>query len=322
MNFQEFKKSAQEPLPIYVLHTEQDYLKDKVRRFCEGQVDESVRAFDWVLVNLARDRTTDSEQKLLQLINAARTLPWMSQYRWVYVKNAHEAAAQLKDYVQDPAPQTVMILETGRKVRAWAKLPTIEISGSVDYVGWVREKARREGYAIEPGAAERLVSLVGDELSRLESELEKQFLWCHDSKQISVDSVLDMSVEARERDVFELISAMAGRKADDALRILNRLFVAGTSHHQVLGMLYWNFSRLLVAKEMMEQRRRYQDILGELKIWSYRGREREVRRYTIQFLSRTLLRLRETDRLSKTSNADPRLHLERLIIDTCGKASV
>ena len=66
MNFQEFKKSAREPLPIYVLHTEQDYLKDKVRRFCEEQVDESVRAFDWVLVDLAKDRTTDSEQKLLQ----------------------------------------------------------------------------------------------------------------------------------------------------------------------------------------------------------------------------------------------------------------
>ena len=322
MNFQQFRKSVPDPQPVYLLMTDQDYLKAKVREFCEEQVDESSRAFDWSVFNLAKDRTVDAKEQLQNLIDTARTLPWMNKFRWIYVKNAQDAGKELTAYLKDPASRTVMVLETARKFRSWPKLATIEIGSGLDHTTWVIQKAKREGFSIDREAADTLVSLVGGELSRLESELEKQLLWCFDTKSITVDSVLGLAVEGRERDIFELISAMARRRSDAALRILSRLFETGTSHQQILAMLYWNFRRLLVASEMLARGEPYQGVIRQLKLWSYKDRQSEVRRYRRTFLSETLLKLRETDRLFKSTPTDPKMHLERVIIDTCGKASV
>jgi DNA polymerase-3 subunit delta len=322
LTFEEFKKLAQTPEPVYLFVTDQDYWKDQMIEFCEGQTEECSRAFDWAIFDMAKDRTVDLEERVQSLINTARTLPWMNTRRWIYVKNAQNAEKELDAYLENPAPQTVMVLETARKVRSWPRLATVEIPGGMDHAAWLTQTAKLEGFSIEPEAAETLVSLVGEELSRLETELEKQLLWCLDTKTITVDSVLGLAVEARGRDIFELISAMARRQSESALRILNRLFETGTSPQQVLAMLYWNFCRLLVANEMLARGEPFYNILRQLKIWSYKDRENEVRRYSRAFLSRVLLKLRESDRLFKSTYTDPKMHLERVIIDTCGKASV
>lgn len=322
MTFKEFKQSAQDPDSAYLFVTDQDYSKDKMIEFCEEQVEESSRAFDWAIFDLAKDRSTDVKESVQNLINTARTLPWMNEHRWIYVKNAHHGGKELGAYLENPAPKTVLVLESAKKVSSWPSLATVEMADGTGHVSWVIQTAQRAGFSIEPEAAETLVSMVGDELSRLAAELEKQLLWCLDSKTITVDSVLGLAVEARGRDIFELISAMAGRKSESALRILNRLFETGTSHQQILSMLYWNFRRLLVAKEMVERGEPFFSIVKKLKIWSYRDRQHEVRKYSRRFLSRVLLKLRETDRLFKSTSTDPKMYLERVIIDTCGNASV
>jgi len=320
--FKEFKKSAQTPDPVYLLLTDQEYLKDKMLEFCAAQVDVSSRAFDWSVFDLTKDKTVNLEERVQKLIDTARTLPWMSDRRWIYVKNAHNAGKELNAYLQEPSPQTVVVLEARKKVRSWPRLATVEMGDRLNPLAWVTRMAEQAGYSIEPEAAETLVSLVGEELNRLEAELEKQQLWCLDTKSITVDSVLGLAVEARGRDVFELISAMAGQRTESALRILNRLFETGTSHHQIVTLLYWNFSRLLVAKELAERGVSHIAIVRRLKIWSYKDRHSELRGYSLSFLRKGLLQLRDADRLFKSTSTDPKMHLERVIIDTCGKASV
>jgi DNA polymerase-3 subunit delta len=322
LNFRQFKKSAQDPEAAYLFVTDQEYLKDKMIEFCEEQVEESSRAFDWAIFDLAKEKSVDVKERLQNLINTARTLPWMNEHRWIYVKNAHHGGKELGEYLENPAPKTVLVLESPKKVRSWPGLAMVETAKGTDHVSWLIQTARREGFTMSPEAAETLVSMVGDELSRLAAELEKQFLWSLDSKTITVDSVLGLAVEARGRDIFELISAMAGQRSESALRILTRLFETGTSHQQILSMLYWNFRRLLVAKEMMERGEPFFDIVKKLKIWSYRNRQHEVQRYSRKFLSGVLLKLREADRLFKSTGTEPKTYLERVIIDTCGNAFV
>jgi DNA polymerase-3 subunit delta len=322
LRFQEFKIQAQNPEPVYLFITDQDFLKSKMAEFCEAQVEESSRAFDWMVFDLKKDKTIDLKEQVQDLINTARTLPWMNQRRWIYVKNAQNAGKELDSYLNEPAEQTVLVLQAGRKPKSWAHLPTVDVAEKLDSVTWVTQRARKAGFEIDRDAAETLVSLVGEELARLDSELEKQLLWSLDTKRITVDSVLGLAVEARGRDIFELISAMAGQNCETALRVLHRLFEMGTSHQLVLSMLYWNFRRLLVAKEMLEDKKNFSNIVRQLKIWSYRSRQDEVSGYSHAFLSGVLWKLRETDRLFKSTPTDPKAHLERVIIDTCGNRSV
>ena len=87
-----------------------------------------------------------------------------------------------------------------------------------------------------------------------------------------MDSVLEMTLQVREHDVFMLINALSKGKTASALRVLERLLSSGTTVPQIVSILYWNFKRVLVAREMLDQGRSFRSVLPELKIWSYRAR--------------------------------------------------
>ena len=310
MKFSEFEKSVQSPAPVYVLLTDQTYLQKKVYEFSENQVEEDGRAFNWSVFDLEED-------SISEVINRAKTLPWVAEYRWIYVKNADQAGKDFKGYLENPSLKTVLILEVLKRPRGWPELPTIELSKSGNILQWMMRKANEEGYELEPAAAETLLELVGDDYQRLDAELEKLILWEMEGRSITVDSVLLMTSQAREHDVFTLINALASQRAERALRVLNRLYDTGMSVPQILALLYWNFRRVLVAKELLDQGRPFQSLVRELKIWSYKNREKEIHSYSNEVLSGILIALRETDRLAKTTSTDARIHLERVIVDTC-----
>ena len=315
MDFSQFQKSAQSPKPIYLLLSEQEYLKKQVRHHCMAQVDETGRAFNWSVFDLQKD-------SVAQLVDAARTLPWMAPRRWIYVQNADLGSEAFSKYLKNPCLHTVLILEVKKISSKWSALPVIQMGERLDVSRWIRRKAESEGYRIEPEAAQALADLAGGDLQSLDSELEKQFLWSLDSREITLDSVMEMTFRVGGEEIFALIDAIASQKSAAALRILNRLCNTGMSSPQILSMLYWNFRRLLVAREMLDYGTSFQRILSDLKIWSYKGKERQVRQYSTGSLIEILIRLCAADRLLKTTQSDSRTHLERVVVDTCRAGSL
>lgn len=288
----------------------QDYLKKRVFEYCREQVQEGTETFNWRVYDLNHDSISD-------LLNTARTLPWMASRRWIYVKGADLAAEKLNQYLKDPSPRTTVILETKRRSKMWSKLPTIELPRGANPVRWIKSKAKSEDYQIETAAAQALVELIGEDYQQLNAELEKLFLLETEGRKISRESVLQNTRQTRDYDVFALIGAIAGEDAALALRVLGRLFESGMAPTQIVSMLYWNFRRVLAAREMLDQGQSFSAVLPELKIWSYKGREREIRACPHEVLVEILIGLRETDRLCKTTSTDPKIHLERVIVDTC-----
>jgi DNA polymerase-3 subunit delta len=309
MNFTEFASSLENPESAYLIVSRQDYWVERVRQACLAQVPEAARSFDWNAFDL-------SEDDLVAALRTARTMPWLSARRWVFVRNADSGLDGFREYLVDPHDRTVLVLCVSRKPGKPLPAALVEMDGGRIGVAWIRERLESEGYTITSEAAETLLELVGDDLQRLDSEIEKLVLGQLDTKQVDLDAVLSVTVEAREREVFDLISALAQRKRRRALHLLSRLVETGTAAQQILPILYWNFSRLLVARELLDRRVSFYQILRQLKIWSYRGREREVRSLRRDVLEELLLGIREADRLCKTSGGEPRFILERLLIDT------
>lgn len=317
MNISEFQRSSSNPSPVYLLITDQDYLKRVVYEHCLRQVEEPARAFDWSAFDLAADPVTE-------LLTIARTLPWMGPRRWIYVKNAQkaDAAGALTPYVKAPSPRTVLVLEMEKPPAGWPPLPVIEAPDRIDLLGWLARKAEREGYGVEPGAFETLVEIVGDDLQALDSELEKQFVHCLDDKRITEESVRRMALDGRRYDVFALSNAIAEGRAEEALRILGSLYEHGMTAPLVIATLYSNFRRLLVAVELLGRKRPFREIVRQLNLWSYKGRERQVRKYREAMIRDILLQLHASDRACKTTGLDEKTHLERVIVDTCRKTSI
>ncbi|RPJ59536.1 MAG: DNA polymerase III subunit delta [Acidobacteria bacterium] len=316
MNISEFQKQSSNPDPVYLLIAGQPYMRRIVFEHCRNQVPESARAFDWSIFDLA-------EESVQELVQVARTLPWIGPRRWVYAKNVQQADAKLLvPYLQKPSDRSVLVLEVERPPAGWPPLTRIEPAENFDVTRWLGRKVLHEGYEAEAGALEALVEIVGDDLQLLESELEKQFLHCCGNKLITVESVRDLSLDGRQYGIFALGEAIAEGNAKDALKILAKIYEAGMTAPLVLATLYSTFRRLLVAVEMLNRKRPFAEVLRQTNIWSYKGRERQVRKYRERDLRHILLQLYASDRACKTTGTDEKTHLERVVVDTCRRSSV
>jgi DNA polymerase III subunit delta len=316
MNISEFQKASASPTPVYLLVTDQAYLRKLVYEHCLSQVVEAARAFDWAVFDLAEESVRD-------LVHVARTLPWMGPRRWIYGKNASSAdQTQLLTYVKQPSERTVLVLEMNKPPQGWPGVTIIKPADQMDLSTWVHRKLAAAGCQAEPGAVEILIDIVGEDLQLLESEIEKQLLHCVEEKLITTKSVQELALQGRQYDIFALGAAIAEGKTREALRILNRLFEAGMTAPLIISILYSNFRRLLVILEMLERRRPFQEAIRQTNNWSYREREHQVRRYKLEPIRDILLQLYASDRLCKTTSTEERTHLERVVIDTCQRTSI
>ena len=310
MDFEEFQKHAVDPGTIYQLSGRDVFLRDSVFELARSQVSEGARSFDWGTYDLEQDSESD-------VVGEARTLPWMSPRRWVYIRNAHLAGKELKAYLKSPARRTVVILELAKKPAGWPRLAVIKSAESSNTAAWIEKRLRARDFKIDRPATRTLIELVGEDRHRLSMELDKLSMHCAETRLVDRSAVLALTRQSQEYDVFALIGCLARSDARKALRVLSRLFDQGMTAPQILSLLYWNFRRLLVAKERLEAGQQFSVLLRDLKIWSYRGRQAELDATPHRRLVRIVLRVREADRMCKSTGVDEQLTLEQLVVDAC-----
>jgi DNA polymerase-3 subunit delta len=103
-------------------------------------------------------------------------------------------------------------------------------------VGWVRERARVAGLDVAPDAAQALVDLVGEDLSRLAAELEKASLYAAGDRRVSEEIVRALAGETRSRQYWELTQALEEARRPDALRLASQRLGPGD---EPLVLLAW-----------------------------------------------------------------------------------
>ena len=311
MNFEEFQKQVKDPGNVYQLSGRDVFLRDSVFQLARSQISQEAQSFDWGTYDLEQGSESDA-------VAEARTLPWMSPRRWMYIRNANLAGKEMKSYLKSPARRSVLILELARKPSGWPrKIPVIKSTESANLGAWVEKHLRVRGFEIDSRATRTLIELVGEDRHRLSMELDKLLLHCAETRCVDRSAVLALTRQSQEYDVFALIGCLARSDAKKALRVLNRLFDQGMTAPQILSLLYWNFRRLLVAKERLDAGHQFSGLLRDLKIWSYRGRQSELDATPRRRLAGIVLRVRQADRMCKSTGVDEQLILEQLVVDAC-----
>jgi DNA polymerase-3 subunit delta len=132
---------------------------------------------------------------------------------------------------------------------------------------WIQARARREGVDISPAAVRLLADLVGNDLWVLWQELKKLALYAG-SQRVEEDDVRALTVAAREASVFTLVDAVVEGRPDQALRLLEQLLDQGAAAPYLLAIITRQYRNLLLAKEMLGQRRPRAEIGDRLGITS------------------------------------------------------
>jgi DNA polymerase III delta subunit len=266
-------------------------------------VDEGFRAFNI-------DRLYGGETSVDEMIDTANTLPMMLPRRVVVIheaekmlapkresKAADAAQERLEAFLKAPPPHATVVFVCGaldqrrRTVKLLLNEAQVVDCGTIaDYADaerWLKARATREGVTFEPAAARALIERAGLDVARLRGGFDRVVLYALGEPRITADDVREVvpaGAEAQEN--FGIANAIRDGDAPAALRQLGAALDSGAVPFFVMGQIRTAAERLPSSR-----------------------------------LVPAIEALFRTDNALKSSGGDPRILLERLVVELCGKES-
>jgi DNA polymerase III delta subunit len=316
--------------PVYLLIGPDDEAKARLVARLAETVEEDLRPFNvdkmypaeqkdearkqfWNLMQLVRTLPLMSPRRVIVVAHAERLMPIFKQAddeaarepvdrsgrraRKAVPKAAGEAELEaLEQYLLAPSPETTLVFVAGPDLKRNAKpVMLIEkhatvvacnpLSGASDAEAWVRAEAAKEGIRIEAGAGRLLATLAGGDITRLRAEFERALLFASGDGLMTEAAVREVASGPITQDAWAMTNAIGAGDTKGALRELALKCDAGEFPVMILGQLAW-FTRAKLAPARV---------------------------------ARAVDAVFRTDLALKTSRGEPRVLLERLVVELCGE---
>lgn len=184
-----------------------------------------------------------------EIVAALLAPPMLADYRVVTVNDFTGDLKQLKSYLDNPSPASVLVFVGAITPNFNAIMNKIEVvdCNRLDAVwlsNWVRKKAATEGAEISPDGAKLLVEFCNRDMNRLTNELSKLIVYA-DGEEITPDTVVSLVSPELEFKVYELSEAIAEKNRDKAIELTDLMLSDNNSPVSLLSMLFNHFRRLL-----------------------------------------------------------------------------
>ncbi|MCY4119605.1 MAG: DNA polymerase III subunit delta [Acidobacteria bacterium] len=291
--------------PVYLLVGDDEHEKGVLAGAFADTIDEGLRAF-----NL--DRFDGADVGLEDALATARIVPVMAPRRIVIALRAERmlqptreseasrrALDALEDYLETPCPETTLVLvasglderrRIARQLRARAAV--VRCGAPEDPVSarrWIQERLREAGREADAAAVRLLSDVAGRGVASLRNAVERLLLYVDAGATITTAHVSEVvgSSATRPTDDWAVARAIEQGTTDRALRELGLALDAGAVPHMVLGQLAW-VARTKLAAARVEP---------------------------------AIAAVFRTDLALKQSGGEPRVLLERLVVDLCGTAA-
>lgn len=213
--------------PVYWLEGEEDYYIDKLVNFAEHEIlPESESSFN---LSVFYGKDTD----WATLVNACRRYPVFAERQVVILKEAQQMREidRLEPYVAKPLESTLLIIAyKEKKLDGRTKLAKIlkekaEILSTKKIYDnqlpqWILELTSSKGIGISPKATALLTDHIGNDLSRIENEVNKMLINLGSRKEITEDDIEVFVGVSKEYNVFELQNAVARKNLAKAMMII------------------------------------------------------------------------------------------------------
>ena len=232
--------------PVYVLMGEEPFFIDQITDLLlKSVLEESERDFNQIILYGA---DTDA----ISIINAARRFPMMSEYQLIVVREAQlvRDIELLSSYVKNPLSSTILVINYKYKTldRRRALAAATDKNGILyeskkipDYKmpSFITSLMQQRSIGIDPKAAQMLSDFLGNDLNRLNKELDKLAIILAEkaSKRITPELIEQNIGISKEYNNFELIKALAMKDILKANRIVQ----------MPLPVLFNYFSNLLIC---------------------------------------------------------------------------
>ena len=333
-------KARSDLWPVYFLYGPEDYLmEEEIQKILNQTLSQKERGLNF-------HPFSGEEHSSQEIVRAAQTLPMLSQYRFVLVREAdrmdEDRVEVLMEYITNPSPSTCFVLY-GQTIGSWKKhRKEIEKVGKVEeysrlkgraLVSWIKNRMKEKGKTLSEESADYLVEVVGDHLYDLDNALEKVFLSVGEKSTIGLSDLEEITTEVKVSTVFDLTDAIGHQNLEKALGILGKAMESKTIAFRkeeqgskfgdpiplLLSMMAKQYWSMLTIKEMTSHRRDAGELAKELGTspWNIKKLTDQGKTFSQASLREGILKCHQTDLAIKRSGGPKDLLMEKLVIDLC-----
>lgn len=213
--------------PVYWLEGEEDYYIDQVVNYAEHKILSEADAGFNLTVFYGKDANW------ADIINACRRYPMFAERQVVLLKEAQQMREieKLEPYIDNPLSSTVLVVSYKEKkvdgrtllaktLKKKAEVFTTKKMYENQLPEWTNEMVQQKGLTIAPKALALLVDHIGNDLARINNEVDKLSLNLGNRKQISEDDIEKYVGISKEYNPFELQGAVMKKDSARALQII------------------------------------------------------------------------------------------------------
>lgn len=213
--------------PVYWLEGEEDFFIDKVVHYAEHNILTEAEAGFNLTVFYGKDADWT------QVINACKRYPMFAERQVVLLKEAQQMRDidRLESYIANPLSSTIFVVSYKEKkvdgrtqlaklLKSKAELLTTKKMYDNQLPEWTNELVKSKGYTISQKAVLLLVDHIGNDLSRIDNEIDKMLVNLGSRTSITEDDIEKYVGVSKEYNPFELQAAMAAKDLPKAMRII------------------------------------------------------------------------------------------------------
>lgn len=213
--------------PVYWLEGEESFFINQVMDYAETELlPESEKAFNQSVFY-------GKDADWAAVLNACRRYPMFAERQVVLLKEAQQMRdiSKLEDYIQRPLTSTIFVVSyKDKKVDGRSKLAKLLkekgelLSTKKIYESnlpeWVAGLLQSKGLTISQKALKLLIDHIGNDLIRINSEIDKLAINLGQRKAIHEDDIESFVGISKEYNVFELQNALMKKDLSRAFRIM------------------------------------------------------------------------------------------------------
>lgn len=241
--------------PIYWLEGDEPFFIDQVVHYAEHKILPAAEASFNLSIFYGKDAEWSS------VVNACMRYPMFAEKQVVILKEAQQMRdiEKLESYIDNPLSSTIFVVSyKEKKVDGRSKLAkTLKSKGEMlstkkmydsQLPEWVNQMVAFHQLTIAPKALHLLVDHIGNDLSRLQNEVEKLAVNLAGRKNITEDDIEKYIGVSKDFNVFELQDALGKRDLAKSIRIIH-YFEANPKAapiQMILPALYNYFSKVFI----------------------------------------------------------------------------
>lgn len=304
--------------PVYFLSGEEPFFIDKISKLIENTVlDESERDFGLNVV-YGRDVAVD------QILALAKEYPGFGDYKVVIVREAQhirelDKSDYLKAYIKKPVETTILVFDYKYKkldkrtefAKLVAKHGVLFQSDPVrDYKmpDYIEKVLQSRGFRISPETKMLLAENLGNNLSKVENEINKLLINVEKGSQITPDIVEENIGISKEYNIFELQKALGKRDVVKVNKIINNFGANPKEYPAIMQIvMIYGYFRKVFHFHFLQNKNSDNHVAAEIGIPSFFVREYRsaARIYNPKNLRRIFGLLREYDQKAKGVESSP-----------------